>query len=71
MGEKMIEESNDVLNNYVLNILEGKVNKFGYDFVFEDLNKLWIFFVSFCGFEVVFDEIGEFFEVSCVMFFGF
>lgn len=71
MGEKMIEESNDVLNNYVLNILEGKVNKFGYDFVFEDLNKLWIFFVSFCGFEVVIDEIGEFFEVSCVMFFGF
>lgn len=67
----MIEESNDVLNNYVLNILEGKVNKFGYDFVFEDLNKLWICFVSFCGFEVVIDEIGEFFEVSCVMFFGF
>ena len=71
MGEKMIEESNDVLNNHVLNTLEGKVNKLGHDLVSEDLNKSWIRSASSCGLEAAIDETGELSEASCATFSGF
>ena len=71
MGEKMIEESNDVLNNHVLNTLEGKVNNLGHDLVSEDLNKSWIRSASSCGLEAAIYETGELSEASCATFSGF
>ena len=70
-GEKMIEESNDKLDDDVLNTLEGKVNITDQDFVSKDQNKSWTHSASSFWFKSTSDETGELSEASFATFSGF
>ena len=70
-GEKMIKESNDVLNDDVLDTFEGQVSKIDHDFVSEDQNRSWTHSASSCGFETAIGETGERSEASFATFSGF
>ena len=70
-GEKMIEESNDVPNNDVLNTLQGKVNKIDHDFVSEDQNKARTHSASSCGLKTAIGDTGDLSEASFATFSGF
>ena len=70
-GEKMIEGSNDVRNNDVLNTLEGKVNKPDHNVVSEDQHKSWTHFASSCGFKIASGETGKLSETGFATCSGF
>ena len=70
-GEKMIEGSNDVRSNDVLNTLEGKVNKPDHDVVSEDQHESWTHFASSCRFKIASGETGKLSETGFATCSGF